>query len=115
MRRLIASTLIEEYISEELDDKRVILLGDLNANFYPVKLNAETPDSIYFMGKTYFNTQKEKVKEILDSIKKDLLIREIKIKQNDSIITTQMNILKPKIRFVKEVMQKTGFILNIMK
>jgi len=30
MRRLIASTLIEEYMSEELEGKRVILLGDLN-------------------------------------------------------------------------------------
>ena len=30
MRRLIASTLIEEYMSEELENKRVILLGDLN-------------------------------------------------------------------------------------
>tara|TARA_B100000674_G_scaffold207439_1_gene169590 strand:+ start:3234 stop:4700 length:1467 start_codon:yes stop_codon:yes gene_type:complete len=84
----------------------------LNANFYPVKLNAETPDSIDFMGKTYFNTQKVKVKEILDSIKKDLLIQEIKIKQNDSILSSQINILKPKINFFKEVMQKTEFILK---
>ena len=30
MRRLIASTLIEEYMSQELEGKRVILLGDLN-------------------------------------------------------------------------------------
>ena len=30
MRRLIASTLLEEYISEELSDERVIVLGDLN-------------------------------------------------------------------------------------
>ena len=30
MRRLMASTLIEEYMSEELEGKRVILLGDLN-------------------------------------------------------------------------------------
>jgi endonuclease/exonuclease/phosphatase family metal-dependent hydrolase len=30
MRRLIASTLIEEHISEELADERVIVLGDLN-------------------------------------------------------------------------------------
>lgn len=30
MRRLIASTLIEEYMREELEGKRVILLGDLN-------------------------------------------------------------------------------------
>ena len=30
MRRLIASTLIEEYMREELEGERVILLGDLN-------------------------------------------------------------------------------------
>ncbi len=54
MRRLIASTLIEEYMSEELEDKRVILLGDLNdmidelpsTNVFTPFLNS--PDQYWF-------------------------------------------------------------------
>ncbi len=54
MRRLIASTLIEEYMSEELENKRVILLGDLNdmidelpsTNVFTPFLNS--PDQYWF-------------------------------------------------------------------
>ena len=84
----------------------------LNANFYPVKLDAETSDSVKFMGKTYYNTQQKQVKQLLDSIKNDLLIQEIKIKKNDSIIDGQINSFKPKISYLKEVVIKTENILK---
>ncbi|MFL2582526.1 MAG: DUF255 domain-containing protein [Flavobacteriales bacterium] len=84
----------------------------LNANFYPVKLNAETSDSVRFMGKTYFNTQQEKVKQLLDSLKNDLSAQEIKIKKNDSIITRKINTFNPKISFLQEVASRTEHILK---
>ena len=37
----------------------------LNANFYPVKLNAETRDTITFNGKTYTNSQSVKAKQMI--------------------------------------------------
>lgn len=40
----------------------------LNQNFYAVKLDAETKDSILFKGKVFKNTQQEKVKVLLDSL-----------------------------------------------
>lgn len=43
----------------------------LNANFYAVKLNAETKDTITFNGKTYTNSQSVKAKEMLAQIKED--------------------------------------------
>ncbi len=84
----------------------------LNANFYPVKLDAETTDSINFMGKTYFNSQKEKVQFLLDSMKNELEIQEIKIKQKDSLISNKINILRPKISYLKEITFKTQLIIN---
>ena len=40
----------------------------LNTNFYPVKLNAETRDTITFNGKTYTNSQSSKAKEIINNL-----------------------------------------------
>jgi thiol-disulfide isomerase/thioredoxin len=84
----------------------------LNSNFYAVKLNAETSDSLRFMGKTYYNTQQEKVKFLLDSLKKDLLLQEIEIKKNDSAFSKETKSLDPKISFLKEVLTKTENILK---
>ena len=84
----------------------------LNSNFYPVKLNAETSDSLRFMGKTYYNTQKEKVKNLLDSLKKELTQQEIEIKEKDSIISTKINNLKPRIALLTEVTSKTEVLLK---
>ncbi|MBW8048895.1 MAG: DUF255 domain-containing protein [Cytophagales bacterium] len=36
------------------------VVGYINRNFYAVKFNAETRDSVEFLGKTYFNTQSGK-------------------------------------------------------
>ena len=84
----------------------------LNSNFYPVKLNAESSDSLRFMGKTYYNTQQKKVKILLDSLQKDLLTQEISIKQNDSIYFQKTNLLKTKIYFLDEVISKTEGIIK---
>ena len=84
----------------------------LNSNFYAVKLNAESSDSLRFMGKTYYNTQQEKVKFLLDSLKQDLASQEIEIKKNDSIFSKQAAALSPKISFLKEVITKTENVLK---
>ena len=48
------------------------IAGYLNANFYPVKLNAETRDTITFNGKTYTNSQSVKAQEIIDNLNKKI-------------------------------------------
>jgi thioredoxin-related protein len=84
----------------------------LNSNFYAVKLNAESSDSLRFMGKTYYNTQQEKVKFLLDSLKQDLTSQEIEIKKNDSLFSKQIAAINPEISFLKEVIAKTENILK---
>lgn len=54
----------------------------LNQNFYPVKLDAETKDSITFQGKLYTNTQAIKVKELLAQIASDIKTKEDTIKSS---------------------------------
>ena len=84
----------------------------LNSNFYAVKLNAETSDSLRFMGKTYHNTQQKKVKFLLDSLKQDLAYQEVEIKKIDSLFSKQTAALNPKISFLKEVITKTENVLK---
>lgn len=84
----------------------------LNSNFYPVKLNAETSDSLNFMGKTYYNTQQNRVKNLLDSLNQDLLFLEIEIKKEDSTYATKSKNLIPKIELLKEFITKTEAIIN---
>ena len=79
----------------------------LNANFYAVKLDAETKDSINFKGKQYTNTQSIMVKHILDSLKDDLTRLEVEIKSNDSLILAKTNDLNPKITFLELVKNQT--------
>lgn len=79
----------------------------LNANFYPVKLDAETKDSINFKGRQYTNTQSIMVKHILDSLKDDLTRLEAEIKSNDSLILAKTNDLNPKITFLELVKNQT--------
>jgi thioredoxin-related protein len=84
----------------------------LNSNFYAVKLNAETSDSLSFMGKTYFNTQQKKVKFLLDSLKKDLLSKEIEINKKDSVLSKKINKLSPKIKILDEITVQTELALK---
>lgn len=84
----------------------------LNSNFYAVKLNAETPDSLSFMGKTYHNSQQKKVKYLLDSLKQDLASQAVEIKKIDSLFSKQAAPLNQKISFLKEIITKTENVLK---
>lgn len=66
----------------------------LNANFYPVKLDAEMDDSVVFMGNTYHNTQKDRVQSILDSLTNELTKLTEEIKSSDSLIDSKIKALK---------------------
>ena len=57
----------------------------LNQNFYAVKLDAETKDSILFKGSVFKNTQQEKVKVLLDSLKLELEVIASELSYKDSI------------------------------
>lgn len=46
----------------------------LNTNFYSVKLNAETNETITFNGKTYTNSQSAKAKQIIDDINRKITL-----------------------------------------
>ena len=62
----------------------------LNTNFYPVKLNAETNEPIRFQGKMYYNSQKEKVARMIDSLSTDLDQADRKVKSLDSLLYIQV-------------------------
>tara|TARA_B100000683_G_C12505062_1_gene558872 strand:+ start:1700 stop:3121 length:1422 start_codon:yes stop_codon:yes gene_type:complete len=62
----------------------------LNTNFYPVKLNAETNEPIRFQGKIYYNSQKEKVARMIDSLSTDLDQADRKVKSLDSLLYIQV-------------------------
>jgi thioredoxin-related protein len=64
----------------------------LNSNFYPVKLDAETNDSIRFQGKMYYNTQKETISRIMDSLTLDLNDAVKKIKKMDLILASEITL-----------------------
>ena len=79
----------------------------LNTNFYPVKLDAETNESIRFQGKKYYNSQKETVKKMLDSLKIDLDVASKKVKTLDSLLDAKVSIqskdLKTNTLFIAEI------------
>ena len=50
------------------------IAGYLNANFYSVKLNAETRDTITFNGKTFSNSQRAKAQKIIDDLNQRITI-----------------------------------------
>ena len=83
----------------------------LNANFYPVKLDAETKDSIIFQGKLFTNSQSITVRHILDSLKDDLTSLEVEIKSNDSLILSKVNAINHKLAFF-ELIKKTSLELE---
>ena len=61
----------------------------LNTNFYPVKLNAETRDTITFNGKTYTNSQSAKVKKVINDLNKKITfltdsINKLKLSKTES-------------------------------
>lgn len=66
----------------------------LNQNFYAVKLDAETKNSILFKGSVFKNTQQEKVKVLLDSLNLELKIISSKLSYNDSIKKAQTALFK---------------------
>tara|TARA_B100000795_G_scaffold267411_1_gene252188 strand:- start:12667 stop:14103 length:1437 start_codon:yes stop_codon:yes gene_type:complete len=77
----------------------------LNTNFYPVKLNAETNDTILFNGKTYTNSQSVKAKEMIAKVEKSILeymdsiadiqsVTRNKLTNLDNYLASEMNILK---------------------
>ena len=79
----------------------------LNTNFYPVKLDAETNDSIRFQGKMYYNSQKETVTKMLDSLKIDLDVASKKVKTLDSLLDAKVSIQS------KDLKTNTLFIVEI--
>ena len=84
----------------------------LNSNYYPVKLDAETKDSIMFLGHQYTNSQSIKVKHLLDSLKNELLSLEDSIKKTDSNITKQISSLEPNLNFFRLVKVQTDSLLQ---
>ena len=70
----------------------------LNSNFYPVKLDAETNDSIRFQGKMYYNSQKETIARIMDSLTLDLKDAVKKNNININEKKAQLNNLKRRSR-----------------
>ncbi len=68
-KRMDASTFQDEAIGKYL-----------NENFYPVKLDAETKDTINFLGREFTNTQSVKVKELLSQIDDQIKLKQDTIK-----------------------------------
>lgn len=72
----------------------------LNQNFYAVKLNAETKDSIQFNGKLYTNSQSVKVAEMLKEMEAELTLLNDSLsnKKTKQIDKDRINKLIPKKR-----------------
>lgn len=70
-KRMDASTFQDEAVAKYLND-----------NFYPVKLDAETKDTINFMGREYTNSQAVKVKELLSQLSSEIKAKEDSLKNS---------------------------------
>ena len=81
----------------------------LNANFYPVKLNAETKDTITFNGKTYTNTQSVKAKKIITDLNKKITFI------NDSIKKLKLSEVEAKKVSQSEISNYSAQIKNIKR
>ncbi len=86
----------------------------LNTNFYPVKLNAETRDTITFNGKTYTNSQSAKVKKVINDLNKKITfltdsINKLKLSKTESekAITNSINQYSYQINNIKRKSRKT--------
>lgn len=75
----------------------------LNTYFYAVKLDAETDEDITFQGRNYQNTQKEKVKVILDSLNNGITLLQDSIKERQAFIDGEKTEVSAKLNEVKRV------------
>jgi thioredoxin-related protein len=80
----------------------------LNANFYAVKLDAETKDTITFNGTTYTNAQSVKAKQIIIDLNNKI------VTLNDSLDSLHLN-FENKINSIKPILGSKKKSLSIIK